>query len=107
MQMFGANLMVHIQREHMDTLETVKKKGSGPFLQLFAKKETNLCRSVEWIMKDLLPFSFCKKPTTGKFSRLDSISVDRLMKAMKQFTGIVKQKVKRCLPDSFSLAFDD
>jgi hypothetical protein len=101
-----ANLMDHIQREHADTLEATKKKGSGPILQFFAKKDTNLFSWVEWIVKDLLPFSFCKKPTTRKFSLLDAISVESLMKAMTQFTVIVEQKVKHCLPDIFSLAFD-
>jgi hypothetical protein len=55
-----ANLIDHIQREHADTLEAAKKKGSGPILQFFSKKDTNLFSWVEWIVKDLLPFRFCE-----------------------------------------------
>ena len=101
-----ANLIEHIQREHADTLEAAKKKGSGPILQFFSKKDTNLFSWVEWIVKDLLPFRFCKKSTTKKFSRLEAILVESLMKAMTRLTVKVEQKLKSLLPDMFSLAFD-
>jgi hypothetical protein len=55
-----ANLIDHIHREHADTLEAAKKKGSGPILHFFSKKDTNLFSWVDWIVKDLLPFSFCE-----------------------------------------------
>jgi hypothetical protein len=87
-------------------LEAAKKKGSGPILQFFSKRNTNLFSWVEWIVKDLLPFHFCKKLTTQKFSRLEAISVESFMKAMMQLTVKVEQKVKSLLPDMFSLAFD-
>jgi hypothetical protein len=36
----GVGKSNHIQREHADTLEAAKKKGSGPILQFFFKKDT-------------------------------------------------------------------
>ena len=89
------------QSEHADTLEAAKKKGSGHILKFFAKKDTNLFSWVEWIVKDLLPFSFCEKPTTRKFSLLDAILVESLMKAMTQFALIVEQKVSTAFQISF------
>jgi hypothetical protein len=75
-------------------------------LKFFAKKDTKLFSCVEWIVKDLLPFCFCEKLTTRNFSLFDAILVESLMKAMRQFTVIVEQKVKHCLPGIFSLAFE-
>jgi hypothetical protein len=57
-------------------LEAANKKGSGPILQVFEKNDTSLFSWVEWIVKDLLPRRFCKKPTTRKFSLLDTILVE-------------------------------
>jgi hypothetical protein len=62
-----ANLMDHIQREHEDNLDEAKKKEGGPILQFFTKKDVNQFQWLEWVVKDLLPFSFCEKLTTRKF----------------------------------------
>jgi hypothetical protein len=83
-----------------------KKKGRGPIFQFFAEKESDLFSWMALIVKNLLPSSFCKKPATRIFSILDAILVESLIKAMTWFTVIDDQKVKHCLPDIFSLAFD-
>jgi hypothetical protein len=53
-----ANLMDHIQRDHPDSLEKARKIDCGPIEQFFSKKDTNLFNWVEWIVTDLLPFTF-------------------------------------------------
>jgi hypothetical protein len=58
---------------HFGSSKEVRK---WSYLAFFAKKDTHLFSWVEWIVKDLLPFSFCKKPTTWKFSLLDAILVE-------------------------------
>jgi hypothetical protein len=101
-----ANLMDHIQREHEDNLDEAKKKDGGPILQFFTKKFVNQFQWVEWMVKDLLPFSFFEKLTTRKFFRLQSISVESLMNAMSRLTVLVENKIQKLLPDIFSLTFD-
>jgi hypothetical protein len=98
--------MDHIQREHEDIMDEAKKKDGGPILQFFTKKDVNQFQWVEWVVKDLLPFSFCEKRTTRKFSRLQSISVESLMNAMSRLTVLVENKIRKLLPDIFSLTFD-
>ena len=88
------NLMDHIQREHTDSLEEACKKESGPILHFFCKKDTNLFNWVEWIVKDLLPFNFCEKALVRKYTRLQPINVETLMKGLLKLTILVEQKIK-------------
>lgn len=44
---------------------------NNPF---FHKKGNNIFNWLSWIIEDNLPFTFCERPSTRKFSKLDSIS---------------------------------
>ena len=98
--------MGHIQCEHTDSLEEACKKESGPILHFFCKKDTNLFNWVEWIVKDVLPFNFCEKALVRKYTQLQPISVETLMKGLLKLTIRVEQKIKELLPYVFALVFD-
>jgi hypothetical protein len=75
------NLLTHLQKEHLGWDDTMKvKEGNNPF---FHKKGNNIFNWIKWIIEDNHPFSFCEQANTIKFSNLESISVDTLMKYIK------------------------
>ena len=43
-------------------------------------KSSNLFGWLEWVIEDNLPFSFCERKNTKKYSKLDPISVKTFMK---------------------------
>lgn len=100
-----SNLMDHISRQHHDTLEEAKKK-SGQISHFFTKKDSNLFGWVDWIVSDLLPFSFCERPAARKYTRLSPIAVETLMSAINLLTVKVEEKIKKLLPDVFAVIFD-
>jgi hypothetical protein len=101
-----SNLMDHLTRAHSDTLGDAKKKETGPIVHFFPKKNTNLFGWVQWIVSDLLPFSFCERPMTRKFTRLSPISTESLLQAMNDLTTKVENKIRKRLPSVFAVMFD-
>ena len=67
---------------------------NNPF---YHKKGNNMFNWLSWIIEDNLPFSFCERPNTKKFSKLESLSVDTLMKYIRLTT----ERVERRLPIAF------
>ena len=70
------------------------------------KKGNNIFNWLTWIIEDNLPFSFCERPNTKKFSKLEPISVDTLMKYIKLTTERVEKKVADSLPNHFGVIID-
>ena len=100
-----SNLLEHISRDHAETLEQAKLKDGAP-INFFRKKDMKLFSWVEWIVKDLLPFSFCEKATTRKFSRLENVSIEGLMQSMQRLQVQVENKIRKILPSQFAIMFD-
>lgn len=69
------NLTTHIQKNHPGWEDSMKVNdhNDNPF---YHKKGNNVFNWVSWIIEDNLPFSFCERTNTRKFTKLDSISVD-------------------------------
>lgn len=76
---------------------------NNPF---FHKKGNNIFNWLTWIIEDNLPFSFCERLNSKRFSKLDPISVDTLMKYLKLTTERVEKKVADELPDHFGIVID-
>ena len=99
------NLVTHLQKQHAgweDSMKTI----NNDFSPFYHKKGYNIFNWISWIIEDNLPFSFCERPNTKKFSNLDSISVDTLMKYIKLITERVEKKVADSLPSQFGIIID-
>ena len=101
-----SNLMEHIIRHHNDHLEQVKASDTIQISHFFRKRDRNVFSWVEWIVMDLLPWSFCEKDTTRKYSRLEKISIDCLLQTMRRLQVVVEQKIRDLLPSQFAIMFD-
>jgi hypothetical protein len=76
---------------------------NNPF---FHKKGNNIFNWLSWIIEDNLPFTFGERPNTRKFSKLDSLSVNTLMKYIKLTTERVEKKIADSLPNEFGIIID-
>ena len=72
----------------------------------YHKSGNNIYNWISWIIEDNLPFSFCERINTRKFTKLDQISVDTLMKYIKITTERVEKKVAEGLPNKFGIIID-
>lgn len=98
------NLITHLQKEHPDYQESMKKNcETNPF---YNKKGNNIFKWINWIIEDNLPFSFCEKETTKKYTNLEPISVDTLMKYIRLTTQKVEKIVADGLPNRFGVIID-
>jgi hypothetical protein len=98
------NLVTHIQKEHPDWEDMMKvNDDKNPF---FHKKGSNIFNWLSWIIEDNLPFTFCERPNTRKFSKLDKLSVNTLMKYIKLTTERVKKRIADSLPNKFGIIID-
>ena len=61
---------------------------------------------LDWVIGDLLPFSFVEKNRARHNCRLSPIGVDTFMKIMKLLTETVERKIIGLLPSIFALVFD-
>jgi hypothetical protein len=69
-------------------------------------KYLNIYRWIVWVIKEKHSFSFVDKKYTRKFSKLDSICTDTLIKYMTGPFDRVKVKIALILPDKFGGIFD-
>jgi hypothetical protein len=98
------NLVTHIQKEHTGWQDIMKvNEDKNPF---YHKKGNNIYNWISWIIEDNLTFSFCERPNTKKFAKLDPISVDTLMKYIKIITERVEKKITESLPNKFGIIID-
>ena len=73
---------------------------------MVGQREQNLYSWLDWVIDDLLPFSFVERPRVRKFCNLKPISVESFMAAMAKVCSVLEQKIKSMLPDMFHLMFD-
>ena len=72
----------------------------------YPSKTLNVFSWLDWINTDGLSFNFVEKPLTREYSKLEPISVDTLMKYMKELTHELEAKISSILPEKFALVFD-
>ena len=77
-----------------------------PSLGHIKKKAQNVFAWLDWVCNDLMPFSFVDLPRTRKYSNLNPICRNTLMKYLNLVTLEVENAIKDQLPDKFVIAFD-
>lgn len=103
------NLIEHIERSHPDwkALMSETEKGSKSKLTYFIDtKSSNIYSWIDWIVSENLPFNFCEKDSTRKYSKLTSISVETVMKYMELLVVEVEDRIRKELPEKFAIVFD-
>jgi hypothetical protein len=109
------NLIDHLNDKHKKWRSVVersksKKPVKGALDKFFKKtidpKYTNIYRWLNWIIKGKHPFSFVENRYSRKYSKLDPICTNTLMKYMNAVFERVKAKLAKLLPDSFGGIFD-
>ena len=69
------NLVTHIQKYHPGWEDMMKvNDNNNPF---FHKKGNNIFNWLSWIIEDNLPFNFCERQNTKKFSICRSWNISR------------------------------
>lgn len=103
------NLQAHIIAAHPEyvSLTNDTKKNQMLIEEAFCpSKVRTLWGWLDWVIGDLLPFSFVEKQRVRRHSKLPSISVESFMQTMVLLTGAVEEKIKKLLPNMFALVFD-
>ena len=103
------NLIEYITRLHPDWKELMSEteKGSKSKLTSFIDtKSSNIYSWIDWIVGENLPFNFCEKECTRKYTKLKSISVESVMKYMELLVLEVEERIKKDIPQKFAVVFD-
>ena len=103
------NLIEHITRSHPDWKELMSEteKGSKSKLTSYIDtKSSNIYSWIDWIVGENLPFNFCEKECTRKYTKLKSISVESVMKYMDLLVIEVEKRIKKHLPQKLAVVFD-
>eukprot|EP00475_Leptophrys_vorax_P036822 TRINITY_DN6283_c0_g1_i1.p1 TRINITY_DN6283_c0_g1~~TRINITY_DN6283_c0_g1_i1.p1 ORF type:complete len:158 (+),score=53.77 TRINITY_DN6283_c0_g1_i1:264-737(+) len=118
-----SNLVSHIHSKHanyeeeiaqakargQDTVYFQCKEGppnSGTLIAYIPLEAIKIASYADWVTSDLLPFSFVERDTIRKYSRLEKISVETLMKYLNLICKRVEQKVQAELPRRFGICFN-
>jgi hypothetical protein len=113
------NLTSHVLKKHPNYAEEIavsratgnyhaikdekSKNGINAFIPVDAYKYFSW---IEWICVDLLPFSFVERELTRKYTKLDKISVESLLKYMNLLCERVEKDISKELPKVFAIMFD-
>ncbi|CEG36243.1 Tam3-transposase (Ac family) [Plasmopara halstedii] len=100
------NLLDHINRDHSDSVQEARSSANSTVSSFFRKKETNLFNWIQWVVEDLLPFSFCENSNTRKFTKLEPVTVKTLKLNMSHLSELVRNKIRNLLPSQFAIVFD-
>ena len=103
------NLMSHVNAQHpnyLQELEATNSKDLQTQLKFVDKKSVNIFSWLEWIVMDLIPFSFVEKKLTRKNVKLEPISRSSITKYLLLVSKAVEEKVAQDLPVSFGIVFD-
>ena len=102
------NLVSHIKDQHQDWEEIMQSKHleSKTITQFVNKKANTVFSWLEWVIMKNLPFLFVEDTLTRKYTKLDSISTDTLMKYLKSLAQEVEKKVAKSLPKQFGIIID-
>jgi hypothetical protein len=102
------NLITHIKSFHSDWKETMTFNftNSSNKLKFDNPKATKIFSWIDLVVMENREFSFTEKQLTRKYSNLEPICTETLMKYMTILSNEVKSKIKEELPEKFGLIFD-
>ncbi|RLN51667.1 hypothetical protein BBJ28_00013573 [Nothophytophthora sp. Chile5] len=103
------NLMQHVRREHPDyeaVMLSASTAETGSMLNYVRRSALNVFGWLDWIVKNNLPLHFCENPAARRYSNLDQICVETLLRAMERLTQIVERYIAAEMPERFGLILD-
>ena len=100
--------MEHIRTSHKNFREEVNSYFPAlPFSQpLPSDKTKRVYGLLDWVTSAGLPFNFCDRESTKKYSNLDSFYSRSLTEYVKKMVKKVECKVRESLPDKFGILID-
>lgn len=106
-----SNLSSHIESAHKQKIEArvneEKAKNSKSFEFIsYPMKAKRLHAWIECVVKGLEPFSFVTKQHIRRHMKYEPISVKTLMKYMSKLVNVVQTKIRKLIPEKFSLIMD-
>jgi hypothetical protein len=108
------NLIEHLKEKHPKWKDVVARaKANKPVrgaIDMFCKKidgkYLNIHRWIVWVIKEKHPFTFVDRKYTRRYTKLESICKNTLLKYMSALYERVKVKIAAILPDTFGGIFD-
>ena len=104
-----SNLNTHIHADHPNWREEYRASLARPleFVPPRTNKTgENIFHWLEWTIFANLPFSFCENEFARKYTRLDNLSSDSLIRYLDKTVEAVEKKITKILPKQFVLIFD-
>lgn len=98
--------MDHITRGYSDTLDEVKQKCIIPLIHGCGEMDANLFGLTDWIITDLQPVSFYKRPLMRRYSTFTPIFMDMLMVGVNQLMYTVEAKIRLMIPTVVAVMSD-
>jgi hypothetical protein len=101
-----ANLLDHINWEHLDTVEEAKSSSQSTATSFFAKKMLTFSTGSNGLPKTCCLLVSVKKATLGFIANLIQFRWKFVKDYMGKLTNLVEEKIKKILPNQFAVAFD-
>lgn len=104
------NLINHVNKDHSDAVALLSKTpilDQANLLRFFMpKKGKNIFGWMEIVILGLRPFSCVEDKILQRYSNLEPICIETLMKYVDKIVLQVEKKITDILPDRFALVFD-
>ncbi|ETI30477.1 hypothetical protein F443_22400 [Phytophthora nicotianae P1569] len=102
-----SNIFDHVLKRQPDFVGTMMASSTNTATLSFVDQKSQTVFSwMEWITSCNLPFSWCEDPTVSKYTNLDRISTDTLLK----YAGLVVRDldidIGLAIPSKFVIMFD-
>ncbi|KAE9286513.1 hypothetical protein PF008_g26646 [Phytophthora fragariae] len=103
-----SNLFDHVLKRHPDFVVTMMASGTNTatLVSFIDQKSQTVFCWLDWVTTCNLPFSWCEDPSVSKYTNLERISTETLLK----YAGLVVRQVEidigLALPVKFGIMFD-
>ena len=82
------------------------KQGNSKITKFINKKASTVFGWLEWIVMSNLPFVFVESALTRKYSKMEPLSRNSLMKYLRLLTAEVEKMVLNELPEKSGIVID-
>ena len=97
----------HIKESHKNWEQIMEdKQGNSKITKFINKKASTVFGWLEWIVMSNLPFVFVESALTRKYSKMEPLSRNSLMKYLRLLTAEVEKMVLNELPEKFGIVID-